>query len=229
MTQIYELGVPLEKSGDEGAESRYGCCYRTETLGHSKACLPEARARYIEGALARAGIAFRRCREEDKQPDPLSAPLHDSATTAVVVDEIEGKPASWVRLVQDGKVLAEFEIRETPCELQYSAEPMADASVRFTLLEKAEDENRFAGGRFGRVGEGASAKVSDPVNHPAHYCSHPAGIECTDVNEHMTANIAAAMKYVWRAGLKPGEEHDRDLAKAVWYIERERVRVRTLA
>lgn len=86
----------------------------------------------------------------------------------------------------------------------------------------------FAGGRSGRVGEGASAQVSDPVNHPAHYCSHPAGIECVDVNEHMTANIAAAVKYVWRAGLKPDESHDQDLAKAVWYIERERVRVMRL-
>lgn len=68
----------------------------------------------------------------------------------------------------------------------------------------------------------------DPVNHPRHYNTHPAGIECVDVNEHMAANIAAAVKYVWRAGLKPGASHDQDLAKAVWYIERERARVRRM-
>jgi len=48
------------------------------------------------------------------------------------------------------------------------------------------------------------------------------------VNEHMTANIAAAVKYVWRAGLKPDSAHDRDLASAVWYIERERERVKAM-
>lgn len=78
-------------------------------------------------------------------------------------------------------------------------------------------------------------RVGGPVNHPPHYNQHPAGIECIDVIEHMTHNIGAAIKYVWRAGLKPldGDASSRglyegeiqDLRKAIWYIEREIRRV----
>ena len=59
----------------------------------------------------------------------------------------------------------------------------------------------------------------DVVNHPPHYTSHPSGIECIQVTEHMGFNLGNAIKYVWRADLK----HDalEDLRKAVWYIERE--------
>lgn len=59
----------------------------------------------------------------------------------------------------------------------------------------------------------------DAVNHPKHYTSHPSGIECIQVTEHMGFNLGNAVKYVWRADLK----HDavEDLRKAVWYIERE--------
>lgn len=59
----------------------------------------------------------------------------------------------------------------------------------------------------------------DSVNHPKHYTSHPSGIECIQITEHMGFNLGNAVKYVWRADLK----HDaiEDLRKAVWYIERE--------
>lgn len=66
------------------------------------------------------------------------------------------------------------------------------------------------------------------VDHPEHYNSHPAGIECIEVIEHMVGNVALAIKHIWRAGLKPGAEHDQDLAKAIWYLERERGRLLTL-
>ena len=42
----------------------------------------------------------------------------------------------------------------------------------------------------------------DPVNHPKHYTSHPSGVECITVVEHMTFNVGNAVKYCWRAGLK---------------------------
>lgn len=61
--------------------------------------------------------------------------------------------------------------------------------------------------------------MSDSVNHPKHYNSHPSGVECIDVVEHMTFNVGNAMKYLWRAGLK-GAELD-DLRKAQWYVARE--------
>ncbi len=59
----------------------------------------------------------------------------------------------------------------------------------------------------------------DPVNHPQHYTSHPSGIECIQITEHMGFNLGNAVKYIWRADLK----HDaiEDMKKAVWYIQRE--------
>ncbi len=70
-----------------------------------------------------------------------------------------------------------------------------------------------------------ATKPYEFVNHPKHYNEHPAGIECIDVIEHMTHNIGAAVKYLWRVGLKPGENYERDLDKAVWYINREKERL----
>lgn len=63
------------------------------------------------------------------------------------------------------------------------------------------------------------------VDHPKHYNMHPSGIECIDVIEHMTHNVGAAIKYLWRAGLKPGEADLRDFDKAIWYINREKERL----
>ena len=40
------------------------------------------------------------------------------------------------------------------------------------------------------------------VNHPKHYNSHPNGIECIDIIRHYVCDIANAIKYLWRAGLK---------------------------
>lgn len=83
--------------------------------------------------------------------------------------------------------------------------------------------------------------MTDAVNHPAHYTSHPSGVECIQITEHMTFNAGNAVKYLWRAGLKnigpmlgapPGEiervkarKHLEDLRKAQWYISREVKRI----
>lgn len=66
----------------------------------------------------------------------------------------------------------------------------------------------------------------DNVNHPTHYNQHPSGIECIDVAEHMGFNIGNAIKYLWRAGHKDATPTDDDLRKAIWYIERERMRLK---
>jgi hypothetical protein len=63
------------------------------------------------------------------------------------------------------------------------------------------------------------------VNHPKHYNQHPNGIECIDIIRHYTCDIANAIKYLWRAGLKPemgkedAEKEIEDLKKALWYIK----------
>ncbi len=60
------------------------------------------------------------------------------------------------------------------------------------------------------------------MNAPRHYRSHPSGVECIQVTEHMGFNLGNAVKYVWRADLK--NDAIEDLRKAVWYIEREILR-----
>ena len=61
--------------------------------------------------------------------------------------------------------------------------------------------------------------MSDAVNHPPHYTSHPSGVECITVTEHMSFNIGNAIKYLWRAGEKGHQLQD--LQKAAWYVQRE--------
>ena len=67
--------------------------------------------------------------------------------------------------------------------------------------------------------------TNDAVNHPSHYTSHPSGVECIQVTEHLNFCIGNAIKYLWRAGLKDGNSDIQDLKKAVWYIEREIARL----
>jgi len=59
----------------------------------------------------------------------------------------------------------------------------------------------------------------DLVNHPPHYTSHPSGIECIQITEHMGFNLGNALKYIWRCDLKLDAVED--LEKAKWYIDRE--------
>ena len=59
----------------------------------------------------------------------------------------------------------------------------------------------------------------DNVNNPKHYTSHPSGIDCIQITEHMSFCLGNAMKFIWRADLK-GDAIE-DLEKAVWYVKRE--------
>jgi hypothetical protein len=61
--------------------------------------------------------------------------------------------------------------------------------------------------------------VNDPVNHPSHYTSHPSGVECIQITEHMSFNLGNALKYIWRCDLK--KDAIEDLKKAEFYIRRE--------
>lgn len=62
-------------------------------------------------------------------------------------------------------------------------------------------------------------KAADSVEHPAHYTSHPSGVECIQIAEHFPFNVGNAIKYLWRAGLK-GDSVE-DLRKCAWYVNRE--------
>ena len=60
--------------------------------------------------------------------------------------------------------------------------------------------------------------TQDPVN-PEHYKSHPSGVECIQITEHLNFCIGNAIKYLWRVDHK-GDPLE-NLRKAQWYIERE--------
>jgi len=78
---------------------------------------------------------------------------------------------------------------------------------------------REESGKLASYSEFATLRLDDVVNHPKHYTSHPSGIECIQVTEHMGFNLGNAIKYVWRADLKA--DAIEDLRKAAWYINRE--------
>lgn len=66
--------------------------------------------------------------------------------------------------------------------------------------------------------EAQHAPRTDSVNHPQHYTTHPSGVECITITEHMSFLLGNAMKYIWRCDAKNGLE---DLRKARWYLDRE--------
>lgn len=55
---------------------------------------------------------------------------------------------------------------------------------------------------------------SDPIN-PKYYN----GTECAEIIEHMPANVAFAIKYVWRLGEKDSEHQE--ASKSIWYLKRQ--------
>lgn len=67
--------------------------------------------------------------------------------------------------------------------------------------------------------------MSNNVQHPQHYNAHPAGIECIEIIRHYVCDIANAIKYLWRAGLKPEmgisdrDKEIEDLEKSLFYID----------
>mgnify|MGYP000085431718 CR=1 FL=1 len=71
-------------------------------------------------------------------------------------------------------------------------------------------------------------KEKETIDHPSHYNQHPSGIECIDIVEHMGFNIGNAIKYVWREGLKGVGVPDEDIRKAIWYLDRELLKRKTL-
>jgi hypothetical protein len=94
------------------------------------------------------------------------------------------------------------------------------------LSEPFRPLSRQATGATGATGAeyptgmtGPTGSSSDPVNHPAHYTSHPSGVEVIVITEHLSFCVGNAVKYLLRAEYK-GKQLE-DLAKARWYIDRE--------
>jgi hypothetical protein len=58
----------------------------------------------------------------------------------------------------------------------------------------------------------------DAIN-PAHYKSHPSGIECIEISKHLSGCLAQAFQYVWRCGQK--DDPIQELNKAIWFLRQE--------
>lgn len=97
-----------------------------------------------------------------------------------------------------------------------------DAEV--TPAERLEASEKITAEQLVSLARGKSkSRINKPkadmVNHPPHYTSHPSGVECIQITEHMGFNLGNALKYIWRADLKGSAVED--LEKAVFYINRE--------
>lgn len=65
--------------------------------------------------------------------------------------------------------------------------------------------------------------IDDRIVNPPHYkCGFPRKpVECIEVAEHLPFCLGNAVKYIWRAGKKEGEDWRTDIEKAKWYLERQ--------
>lgn len=59
--------------------------------------------------------------------------------------------------------------------------------------------------------------MSDLIN-PQHYKSR--SVECIELAEKLSFCAGNALKYIWRAGDKPGVTASEDWSKAAWYLRR---------
>ena len=64
--------------------------------------------------------------------------------------------------------------------------------------------------------------MTDPIN-PDHYRRFP--VEVIELAEHLNYCRGNVIKYIARAGVKDPATEVEDLRKAVWYLEREIMRV----
>lgn len=69
----------------------------------------------------------------------------------------------------------------------------------------------------------ASPKKGDAVNHPSHYTDGK--YEVIILTENMNFCLGNAIKYLSRAGKKDPTKTQEDIKKAVWYCNREILRV----
>ena len=119
--------------------------------------------------------------------------------------------------------------RESDERIEHESEDEREAVVK--RLEASEKTNAQVMSDFaykvtqGKAKERKVKPKADMVNHPPHYTSHPSGVECIQITEHMGFNLGNALKYIWRADLKGSAVED--LEKAIFYINRELEKRRT--
>lgn len=80
------------------------------------------------------------------------------------------------------------------------------------------EETARGDGGLGSTGATAPPAASDAVNHPSHYAAY--NPEVIDVTERLNFCEGNVVKYLARAGKKPGAPAQLDLDKAHWYMRR---------
>ena len=80
------------------------------------------------------------------------------------------------------------------------------------------DETSRGAGGLGSTGAAAPTAKEDAVNHPSHYAAY--NPEVIDVTEQLDFCEGNVVKYLARAGKKPGAPEQTDLDKAHWYMRR---------
>jgi len=64
--------------------------------------------------------------------------------------------------------------------------------------------------------------MTNAVDHPQHYTSHPSGVEAVEITEWLSFNLGNCVKYLLRREHKGNERQD--MEKALWYARREKQR-----
>ncbi|MEU0952825.1 DUF3310 domain-containing protein [Streptomyces niveus] len=77
----------------------------------------------------------------------------------------------------------------------------------------SDEESSFFDSKVDTCGD------ADMVVSPPHYTSHPSGVECIQVTEHMDFLTGNIFKYLWRMNSKH-ETPIEDLKKAKFYLDR---------
>lgn len=88
------------------------------------------------------------------------------------------------------------------------------------LFSPFGDNDSSLSGAFEAINSALDSQY-DEIEHPKHYKGLPNGVECWDVTQFFPTNIGSALKYLWRAGEKPGQDKVKDLKKALQYIQHE--------
>ena len=74
------------------------------------------------------------------------------------------------------------------------------------------------------VAQEEANEASDAIN-PAHYQGFSNGAQVIDITENLNFNRGNAVKYLARAGAKDPAKEVEDVKKAIWYAQRELVRL----
>ena len=145
--------------------------------------------------------------------------------TFAKIDESEKYPiilSNDMTIARDGKYYNEYPNGE--CVL-FPSKDNRDWSTFKVKGKKSKVKDDWKGFHPSESDDVNHSNEQDNVNHPAHYTSHPSGIECIEITRHYCFSIGNAIKYLWRAGLKKDaslsdkQKEIEDLNKAIWYIK----------